>query len=57
MTTTTSFEDRFDQIAEKLVNMFDRWLTEFETRPVKTALKIAIILWLLKSAKRAWRSL
>ena len=47
-----SLDQRLDGIFERITNMFDRWLSEFETRPVTMTLKIMLVLWCLRWARR-----
>ena len=48
-------DSKLDRILEKLTTMFDTWLAEFETNPVRTALKVILILWVVKWARRNLR--
>ena len=48
--------EKLDAILNKLSNLLDTWLAEFEQNPVRTAIKVLIILAVVKYARRALRS-
>ena len=48
----TSVDARLDGLFERLTAMFDRWLTEFEQRPVAMTIKIMLVLWCVRWARR-----
>jgi hypothetical protein len=47
--------EKLDKLIGKLSDLFDSWLGEFEQNPVRTAIKVVIILAVVKYAKKALR--
>ena len=50
--TANTLDTGIDSLMERLTSMFDRWLAEFEQRPVAMALKIVLVLWFLRWSRR-----
>lgn len=50
MTEKTS--GKLDQVFDKLSGMFDQWLEEFEASPVRTTVKVLLILYVIKWARK-----
>lgn len=47
-------EEKIDGVLARLSEMFERWLTEFEARPLRAGLKVLIVFIALRWV---WRSL
>lgn len=47
--------EKLDLVLEKIGNLFDKWITEFETNPVRTTLKVCLIIYCIKLAKKHLR--
>ena len=45
-------EEKFDGIIAKIEKCIDGWIQSFETEPLKTTVKIFIILYVVKWARR-----
>lgn len=45
-------EDKLNTLLDRLMGAFDKWLTDFETHPVQTAIKVALVVWLVKVIRR-----
>lgn len=43
--------EKLDKVLDKLGGQFDIWLDKFEQDPIRTAIKVIIILWVVKKAK------
>ena len=41
-------EAKFDSLVARIESSFNRWLEEFDTRPVKTGLKLLIVVVVLR---------
>lgn len=44
--------DKLDAILKKLADTFDTWMSDFEQSPVRTTLKVVLILYVIKWARR-----
>lgn len=47
--------EKLDAIITKIGGMLDTWLEEFQSNPVRTTLKVLLILYVVKVAKKALR--
>lgn len=53
--TENALNAGIDSLMERIAGMFDRWLTDFEQRPVAMTLKIMLVFWCLRWARRSLR--
>lgn len=44
--------DKLDKVLSKLADTFDKWLEEFENSPIRTTIKVILILYVVKWARR-----
>jgi hypothetical protein len=44
--------EKLDLVLNKLGDLFDTWLGEFQSNPVRTTLKVLLILYVIKVAKK-----
>ena len=44
--------DKLDKVLTKLAEQFDSWLSEFESAPVRTTIKVVLILYIVKWARK-----
>lgn len=49
-------DEKFNTVLDKLSSTLDTWIEEFTTNPVKTTLKVFVIIYLVKLAKKALSS-
>lgn len=49
--------EKLDAFITKIGDTLDTWLEEFQSNPVRTAIKVLLILYVVKVAKRALRDL
>jgi hypothetical protein len=47
--------ERFDKLIEKLAEVADKWVEELQENPIRTALKILVILWVVKQGRKLLR--
>jgi len=45
--------EKLDAVLDKIGGLFDKWLAEFEANPLKTTIKVCLILVVIKWAKRS----
>lgn len=48
-------DSKLDVILGKIGDLFDKWVTEFENNPLRTTIKVVLILAMVKWAKRSLR--
>lgn len=48
--------EKIDAIVEKLTGMFDKWLADFEKDPIRTTIKVVLILYVIKWARKTLTS-
>lgn len=44
--------EKLDKVLNKIGDLFDKWLEEFESAPLRTTFKVILILYIVKWAKR-----
>ncbi len=49
--------EKFDAMFDKLGETIDTWVEEFKTNPVKTAVKVLILIYVFKKAKALIREI
>lgn len=49
--------DKLDTLLNKLGEAADKWLDELQTNPIRTAIKILVVLWAIKQARKLIRDI
>ena len=47
--------EKFDKIIDALGNTLDSWIESFKTDPVKTTIKVLVVIYIIKKAKALLR--
>lgn len=42
---------KLDAVLDKIGDLFNTWIEEFQSSPVRTTIKVLLILWVIKWAK------
>jgi len=53
---TATVESKFDKFLNRVTDSLDTWLEEFERNPIRTAVKVVILLWLIREGYALWKS-
>lgn len=49
-------EEKFNKFADRIAESLDKWLEDFEKNPVRTVIKVIILLWLIREGYSLWKS-
>ena len=49
-------DTKFDKFLSRVTDSLDKWLEEFEKNPIRTAVKVVILLWLIREGYALWKS-